>query len=256
VEEAVKQQPNIARNLKTLSIDPFRDLQFVVLVKSESSDDPLLLVQGGFDPAPFKTGDGLKQLEVSDGSASYSVYEVNVGLFQPPYFAVRVNDHLVALAHDRTAVVNVLKRRDGRKKDEKPGPLVEAARSLESQQVMSFVGLGGPLAKQDWGTQLPETQKIVAGSTFRGHVWLQPDLVVELAVRPAKAEQVEPMKDTVEGFRLLLINYLGKVPQPFLPVVLLKALLKECTVSAEGREVVSKGHLTLEKLDELFKEKP
>src|SRR5262249_37622063 len=120
---------------------------------------------------------------------------------------------------------DVLKRWNSRKKHEIPGAIADLARFLELQQALSVVGLGGPLARQEWAAQLPETQKIVAASTFHGHLALQPDLAADLVMRPAKAEQVEAIKDTLDGFRLLFINYLGKVPQPAWPVVLLRALL-------------------------------
>src|SRR5262249_20171931 len=107
IEEVVKQQPFVARNLKNLGIDPFKDLQFVMAVNSESAgDDPLLLLQGNFDPTQFGLGDGLKLLEVSDSAGgTYPVFEVSLGPLQPPYFAVKVGDHLMALTHDKTTVV-------------------------------------------------------------------------------------------------------------------------------------------------------
>lgn len=235
--------------LDELGFDPFQDVETIVISIDESPSKPLVLLQGKFDMAKIQTKAESAAKENSSvltiGKAGgYTIYEVKPPDQNDTMFVALVDGATVAASPNKDYVVEVLDKKEGKKKAEIKKELQALLAKADPKQSISIVSLGGPLAATGQPTAAKITS-VVGGITITDEVKAELVLTTKNA-DDAKALESE-LKDGIDQVKAL-VDLTANQNKELKPLVDAVETLK---VSAQGATVNVKGHLAKDVIKKL-----
>jgi hypothetical protein len=236
--------------LDEIGFDPFQDVETVTIAIDESPNKPLILVQGKFDMAKIQTKAESAAKENSDvltiGKAGgHTIYEVKAPEQNETMYVGLVDGTTVAASPNKDYVVEVLDKKDGKKKAEMKKELKALLAKADSKQTISIVSLGGPLA----ATGQPTAAKV---ASIVGGINISDEVKVELVLNTKNADDAKSLegelKDGIDQVKAL-VDLTANQNKDLKPLVEAVDTLK---VSSQGTAVTIKGELTKEVIKKLM----
>jgi hypothetical protein len=236
--------------LDEIGFDPFQDVETVTIAIDESPNKPLILVQGKFDMAKIQTKAESAAKENSDvltiGKAGgHTIYEVKAPEQNETMYVGLVDGTTVAASPNKDYVVEVLDKKDGKKKAEMKKELKALLAKADSKQTISIVSLGGPLA----ATGQPTAAKV---ASIVGGINISDEVKVELVLNTKNADDAKSLegelKDGIDQVKAL-VDLTANQNKDLKPLVEAVDTLK---VSSQGTAVKINGELTKEVIKKLM----
>jgi hypothetical protein len=271
LRDALKDADTAEEVLKDLGLDPFKDVDRVIVAGSgePEPDRGLVIVHGRFDPAKFQAkaqetakanGELLKLRTVPDGQGGrHTVYEVLPPDARAPLFVTLADNTTLLLSAGKDYVVDALKKRG----DKAPVALKEKdlqalLEKLDDRQSVTVAAVNNAATRGALNNVPDEAagalEKITA---VGGGVTLGEDIKAEVAFTFQAAADARDFRDSADqGLRFALagLAVLGKdAESPGLDLVL--EVVKSLKVSAKGKTVLVKGQVSAEAIEEVFKAK-
>jgi len=268
LDQALKADERIGRYVKSLGLDPFRDVHRITVAgpASKDSDKTVFIVEGKFTPEKFKktaaevsrnNGELLKVGKIGERE----MWEVAV----PQYttlFAALADDQTLVAATSKAALRDVLAQADGKKVELKKG-MRDVLKDIDPKASLYFAALSDALiqALQDGlkNADVPNAAQ-VSGiakelkkklNALSGSLSLADDLKfqVTLSTKEAKtAREMAQMVTMAQGLGMVALgNQNDENLQPLIDVV------RNIRAETKGHVVIIRGGFTAELINKLRK---
>ena len=260
MEELLKSDEGIQDHLKSLGLDPLKDIASVAWASADTGDasKALIIIHGKFDPKKFEAkadevvqtyGDVLKIHKV--GPARF--YEVSIP-GQSPYFVAVVDSGTIVASAGKEYVVEALTKAAGSKKSEVKKELADLVRKVEADRTLWLVALKSalehsPLSADD--NARPVLAKIETG--YLG-VSVSQELKAEFDLTTKSAETAKELDkelmeklDRAKGIVSILV---GNVKE----LQILLDLAEAMKVTSQGSTVSLRGQIGAAAIEKSLKQ--
>jgi hypothetical protein len=239
------------RVLNDVGVDPFQDIDAVVLAFETDPSRSLVLVQGKFDTAKIAAHaekalkDASPLLKKIDKVGDYTIYEV-LPPEQSETIHVAVLDGTVVVASpDKDKVIEALDKKAGKKKAELKQELQVMLAKADPSQSISIAALGLPLP----GGGPAALTKITA---IRGGITIGDDVKASFELSTSCADDAKSVEaDLKEGVDQIkaLVDLTATQNKDLKPLVDAVASIK---LASEGSVVTVTGQLSKDVIDKLM----
>lgn len=252
IKDAIKNDANAKKILEDLGLDPFKDVDSVVVGGTGGKeDDVLILVAGRFSRAKMEA----KAEEVAKGDqglkitkeGNYKVYEMT-GKDGKTGFGAILNDNTLAFSPKKDYVVEALDKQAGKKKADLKKDLTTLLDKADTKQSVTMVALGSGLgADQDFADKI---KTVTGGINITDEI----KMAIEMAAKDDKsAKAVAEELDKKMGEVKTLVGFMAASDARFAPLV---DVVKTLKISATGSTISLKGDVTKAVIDNLLKNLP
>jgi len=265
--EALKGLDQVVEILDDLGFDPFTDLDRVLIASpgGGEQDQGLVIARGHYNLAKFKTrgetasrdnADVLKIHKVADGlGGQHLVYEVAVNGpdQETPLFVALADKNTLLASPGKDYVVDALKKASLKHKPNlKDKDFQALLEKMDERQSLSLAAVGSALRKGGLG-EGPAKELLDKVDAIGGGIPLADDLHVEVVLSARTVEGATQVKEAADrGIKqVVTLAALASAARPELaPLFEVARTLK---VSARGKLLTLKGHVSAEVLEETFK---
>jgi hypothetical protein len=262
---ALKDQEDVQDVLKELGLDPFKDLDRVLVAKPSGGeqDRGLVIAYGRFDldrlrakadEAAKNQPDLVKIHKIPDGAGGKAVvYEVNVPNQPTPVFVALPNKETVLASTGKDYVVDALKKETAKEKPALKNKDFQALlEKMDAKQAVSLAGVGSALTEGGLDEVKALFEKVEA---VGGGVSIGDDIKIEVSVAAKSADDAKGLKETIgddlKQARLLLTALTLVQSDPGLELLL--DVANSVRVSVKGKAVVVKASVSADALEEALK---
>jgi hypothetical protein len=261
IQALLKDDDAVQDVLKSLGLDPLKDISQVVVASKYASDvgKAFFIVHGKFEVAKFQAkanevaedlGDVLKIHAAGD----FKIYEVNFPL-KPQLFVSVVNLTTIVASPDKNYVIEALDKEAGKKKGAIHKDLQTLVTKTNGATSLWAVALRPaldktPLTEDDsFKPMLDKIKTVAVEVTASDHI--EADLAV---AAPAGDSAEDLAKEIREGLKDAkgIVNFLSREKKR---IQILLELLEALKVSREGSNVLIKGQVTAEVIEKALKDK-
>ncbi len=267
-QEALRGQDQVQDILKDLGLDPFKDLDRIMVATSAGTekDRGLIIVHGRFDVAKFKAkaeqvakdySDYLKIHKIQGGKLL--LYEVTLPDSDDPLYVAIASRDTILVSPGKDYVVAALKKTG---KDAKPALKNKTFQTLlekvDARQSLSLAGVTNPellkaidKAPGDIKGMAAKIQALAGGLTISDEIKL------ELAATTKTTKDAKELSDSAKAGLNLILGFAA----PFVQnadspgAELLVEILKGLRVTNKGESVVIKGRLSSDLIEDTLKKK-
>jgi hypothetical protein len=265
--EAIKSVPPVADLLAELGLDPFKDIDSVILSSplAKEHDRGLVIVHGSFSEVKLKAkaaklkkakDESVKVHEVSLGSGvKHDVYELAVN-GEMSVFVALASPKVVLLSPGKDYIIDALKQgRAGKKVALKNKELQELIEGLDAKQALT-VAVPGKLL-HGVGKELdflPEKLRdaLKHVEAVGGGVSVGDSFKLELAITTRNAENARAIREAMNFASKLALAGLGVLGTESPEINLAFEVVKSIKVTGRGKVVGLNATLTADTLKDLF----
>jgi hypothetical protein len=221
LQDALKNQDELDKNLKDIGFDPFTDLDSVILAGSSGNepDKGLMIAHGKFDAKKFQAKaeevakdmkDVLKIHKVPDATGgTTNLYEVNAPGQNQPLFVALANETTVLASGGKDYVLDALDKASGKSKTVlKNKDLADLLKRIDTAQSLWLAVLGSTLSKSPLGSNPDAKEVIDKISDATGGINIDKDIKLQVSVT---AKSNDDAKDLDEKLKDGLNTALGAV---------------------------------------------
>jgi hypothetical protein len=211
IEEAIKSQDELAKNLQDLGFDPLKDLDSIVVAGSSGNepDKGLVIVRGKFDVKKFEAKaeevakdmkDVLKIHKVPDGlGGTTKLYEVNPPNQDQALFVALPNGTTMVASAGKDYVLDALDKVAEKKKTVlKNKDLADLLKRIDTEQSMWMAVLGSTLAKSQLGSNPDAKEVIDKISDASGGIHIDKDIKIRLSVTAKSADDAKDLDEKIK----------------------------------------------------------
>jgi hypothetical protein len=221
IEEAIKNQDEVHKNLQDVGFDPLKDLDSILYAGASGNepDKGLVIVHGKFDVKKFQAKaeevakdmkDVLKIHKVPDASGgTTNLYEVNAPGQDTPLFVALPSGSTMVASAGKDYVLDALDKEAGRKTTAlKNKDLAALLNRIDTAQSLWMAVLGSTLSKSKL-SENPDAKEVVDKiSDASGGIHIDKDIKVQVSVT---AKTADDAKDLDEKLKDGLNTALGAV---------------------------------------------
>jgi hypothetical protein len=263
VREVLGQFSDAETVLKDLGLNPFKDIDRVVLASpaAKENDRGLIIARGKFDTAKFKSrADKLKKAKDESvtihtiplgGGATHDVYEMALPGQDLSLFVTLLDGSTLLASPGKDYVVDALKTARDKKKSELKNKELAAliARLETSKQALTVAFPGSALA----GLEIPGFEGALKGvEAVGGGLTIGKELKLDLAVSSKTEENARELRSLMDRGVKLATAGLALVGEDNKELSLLYEVVKSIKVIGKGKVVGVSARITAETLQDLF----
>jgi len=231
---------NTQQILNDMGVDPFQHVDSIVVGVDRDPAQSLAVINGTFDVVKIRghiekaVANNSKIVKIAK-TVDHTYYEVKPPEQDETMYVAVLDGATVAASPSKTALLDALDKKAGKKKAELKKELVAMLAKADKSQSISLVALGGALA----ATGQPAAAKI---TTLSGGITLADDVKAQFLLNTANANDAKAVEaelkegiDQIKALVELTVNN-NKELQPLMDVVgTLKVAASGATVSVSGQ---------------------
>jgi len=265
--QLLKDTPEVDEVLKDLGIDPFKDLDRMIVASptGREADRGLVILRGTFDQAKFKkkaddslrdNADVLKLHKVPlGGGATHEVYEVVVPNQDLSVWVAVVDNKTILASPGKDYIIDGLKASKAKAKAAlRNKDFQTLLEKLDPKLTVSMAVLGKALVGGEDGV-LPEAVAQALGrvEAIGGGLMVSNEFKAELVVVGKDPRAAKALRDSTDRVLKLALVGLSLVGEDRKELTLLLEVLKTVKVTGTGKAVMFSGRLTADVLEDFFK---
>jgi hypothetical protein len=257
LKDALDNQGDVKDYLKDMGLDPFKDIDSIIIGSAGSSDTDkgLVIINGRFNPEKVEA----KVKELSDDKSDaikvdkigkHTVFEISVPNQPQSMFACVLSKNMILAASSKGTLEDAIKKEAGDKTTKlKNKQLGEVVAKMDDKQSFWMVMPASALPP-DIGNSNEEVKKILdnveiitAGAT------LTDKLVIKAGITAKDAESAKSIKNKIRG-GLDFVKGMLAFNEQYAP---LAEAIGKIKATANDKTISIEGELSAEDLEQLFK---
>jgi len=263
LQENLEQFSEVASVLKELGLDPWKDIDRVVLAAPAAKDNDrgLIIARGKFDTAKFKARADKLQKAKDDsvtihtvplgGGATHELYELVLPGQDLSLFVTLLDGSVLLASPGKDYVVDALKTARTKKKTElKNKELAALLTQLEAKkQALTVAFPGSALA----GLEIPGFEDALKGvEAVGGGLTISKELSLDLAISTQSEENTKAIRSMLDRGVKVATAGLALIGEDNKELALLYEVVKSIKVIGKGKVVGLSARITAETLQDLF----